>query len=536
MILKKVNRKNLVIIILCLFSFVFLLSCKSDEKESNIDLEKVDEVIAFIDFLPSRITLENKSDLDYIASLYTSLNDEEKALVTNYYKYLNSLEKYDCVLNEDTYLVNEFYKVEEFIENSIATIIDDDVVLLEVPKEYTYKNASSAYIYNITFTSNNESVIDNLGNVIHKSKDIIVTLTFDITINKFSFKDTYTKEVKVLKSNTLTFDNELAIGYYYGTYQELNQIDIETLDIINYSFAQIKEENIGGRNIYTIDYSELVDIDLVKTFKDNGIRVCISLGGWHDDSSFWGIYQRAASTKENRKMVADAILEFLQKYDLDGIDMDWEYPNSGDRTNFTLLMQEIKSTLKSANPNYIVTAAIPASSSANNRFDLASLDNILDLFYIMTYDLDWSSTSDHVSDLATSIESVNYFIKNGVSKNKIVIGSAFYGRAYVGVGSKDYGLYKPFKEKITLNFHKINELYLSRIDNGVTKHYDSQALAYYLYDEENDTFVTYDSPESIKSKWDYAKDEGLGGIMYWSYQDDLSGILMQALHDAKYEK
>jgi chitinase len=63
------------------------------------------------------------------------------------------------------------------------------------------------------------------------------------------------------------------------------------------------------------------------------------MGGWTAGSV---IYSNMASTASNRKEFIDSAIEWLRKYDFDGLDMDWEYPaNRGgkpeDKTNFGLL-------------------------------------------------------------------------------------------------------------------------------------------------------------------------------------------------------
>jgi chitinase len=43
-------------------------------------------------------------------------------------------------------------------------------------------------------------------------------------------------------------------------------------------------------------------------------------------------------------------------------------------------------------------------------------------------------------------------------------------------------------------------------------------------------FITYDDPESLQRKCSYIREHGLGGAMFWEYNSDLSGALLDALY------
>jgi chitinase len=69
------------------------------------------------------------------------------------------------------------------------------------------------------------------------------------------------------------------------------------------------------------------------------LKTLLAMGGWTAGSV---IYSNMASTASNRKEFIDSAIEWLRRYDFDGLDMDWEYPaNRGgkpsDKTNFGLL-------------------------------------------------------------------------------------------------------------------------------------------------------------------------------------------------------
>ncbi len=51
--------------------------------------------------------------------------------------------------------------------------------------------------------------------------------------------------------------------------------------------------------------------------------------------------------------------------------------------------------------------------------------------------------------------------------------------------------------------------------------------------KDEEFYCCYDSPETIAAKGAYVKTNGLGGIMYWTYnQDDEKGTLRKAVYEA----
>jgi chitinase len=59
----------------------------------------------------------------------------------------------------------------------------------------------------------------------------------------------------------------------------------------------------------------------------------------------------------------------------------------------------------------------------------------------------------------------------------------------------------------------VKENYIGK--NGYVSYFDNVAKSPYLYSPQKKVFVTYDDPKSIGIKTRYARDNGLGGIMFW---------------------
>jgi chitinase len=62
----------------------------------------------------------------------------------------------------------------------------------------------------------------------------------------------------------------------------------------------------------------------VTELKSQGIKVLIALGGWND--SLGDKYSRLVNSPSARANFVRTVVEFIEKHDFDGLDLDWEYP------------------------------------------------------------------------------------------------------------------------------------------------------------------------------------------------------------------
>ena len=541
---KKTLSLFFAILLLLLLSFGFV-GCgdnnddggKDDEKpidNSDVDQDKVDFVIELIDLFGT-ITMRKKDEVEYANNLYNELNESEKALVTNYETLRAALNTLDYLENENTYIKIGYENCIKYLNELIPSDILDGVYSIDLPTRYEYKNDYKSYNFVMTWTSSNPRVLNSTGSVYHMVEEKSVDITCKIECLVIDEDATFSKTISVKEKPASTISSPVVTSYLYGEYKGFNSIDVNTIDIVNYCFAQIASRSEGSKTVYYIDTRGAGSIDKLSELHQYGIKVCLSLGGWHTDMTFWDTYKNASSTEENRKMVANSVLEVMEKYQLDGIDMDWEYPKDPDKENFTLLMKEISNTLKAKDPSYLVSAAVPCGSWALARYDYKELNKFMDYFYIMTYDLDddGSNITKHLTDLYTSKYGAQVLVNAGVDKKKVVFGIAFYGRLFNGVKNTNHGLNQPYESKSSITYQRIVNEYLNRVGTDCTIYYDSTYLAYYLYDTKNNALVSFDTVESCKAKYNYSIEAGIGGVMYWSYNDDTTGTMMKALSEVK---
>jgi chitinase len=329
-------------------------------------------------------------------------------------------------------------------------------------------------------------------------------------------------------------------------------IDAEKLTHINYAFADIKD---GKLNSY-LDNDEynFAMLDSLR-LRNPGLKILVSVGGWSRSTYF----SDAAFTEESRAIFSESALEFIKRYNLDGIDLDWEYPGNpgagnvfraADRENFTLLLQELRVRLdrqtvldgREENP-YLLTIATGASQGFLQNTEMHKAQQYLDYVLLMTYDYHTggSPVAGHHANLfrsqnphytrGSADQSVQWFIDAGIPSEKLVLGVAFYGRYWTNARPVDNGLYQfaPGSDRGAAGFDRLKEEFINK--NGFTRYWDAEAKAPWLWNPDTGTFWSYDDEESIQHKTNYIKARGLGGAMFWEYSQNLNGELLDVLYN-----
>ena len=301
----------------------------------------------------------------------------------------------------------------------------------------------------------------------------------------------------------------IIVGYI--TYWESTMPDVSLLTHINYAFAHIKSD-FESLDIKTEKRLAKV-ADLKKTNPD--LKICLSVGGWEA-----GNFSEMAADAGHRQKFCENCLAAVKKYNLDGIDLDWEYPTSSaagissspnDTKNFTLLVKDLRATLGEGK---LVTMA----SSANAKYvDFKNATQYMDFVNIMTYDM--GKPPYHNAGLYKSSktkrsceESVKAHIDAGVPREKIVLGIPFYGHGNGAEFSTDCVDYNEIKF------------------DGFTRMWDDEAKVPYLINSTGTMVLSYDDEISVGLKADYVKTEGLKGAMYWNIEaDDKDWTLSRAI-------
>lgn len=350
--------------------------------------------------------------------------------------------------------------------------------------------------------------------------------------------------------------HEYRIVGYVGNAQPLPSISAGKLDAINFAFATL---NPAGTVVLDSPTAVKSLADLVALRKVNPrLHILASVGGWGADH-----FSEAAWDDASRSRFADSAAQLLEKHDLDGLDIDWEYPtlpgpgishHPEDRPHFSLLLEAVRKRLDQLGAahggrHYLLTIAA-ADSEFVAGIELKHASRSLDWINLMTYDFHNGLTPTtghhaglHLSKLAPASDraadkAVQQFLAAGVPASKLVLGVAFYGRAFGGVSPQHDGLQQKYTHFIGApSWRELKADYITYQSNssevgknGYVRRWDEQAQAPYLWNAETHTFVSYDDPQSLRAKMAYVKANHLGGVMYWEHSLDQDEQLLDVVH------
>jgi chitinase len=324
------------------------------------------------------------------------------------------------------------------------------------------------------------------------------------------------------------------------------EVDAGKLTRINYAFANIANNRIIEGS--TSDSANFAVLNRLKQQNPN-LTILVSVGGWLWSDKFSDM----ALTPASRLTFIDSVEQFLARYHLDGLDIDWEYPGlegssknfrPEDKENYTALLKELRTrfdTIEQRDHRRLyITVATGASTEFLEHTEMGKVQKYVDTVNLMAYDYyepdDGKITGNHAplfTDPAdpkkvSANQSILEYEKAGVPAAKIVLGVPFYGHVWGQVPSVNHGLFQP-GQPVPNAFANYASITSNMIGKGYLRYWDQASSVPYLYNAQQHVFVSYEDPESLSIKCKYILDHRLAGIMFWDYASDPSGELLGAI-------
>jgi chitinase len=281
--------------------------------------------------------------------------------------------------------------------------------------------------------------------------------------------------------------------------------------------------------------------------KKPSLEVLVSVGGWSGSGGFSDMAVSAAT----RAKFIESVVGFVKKYQLDGLDIDWEYPGQAgagnkfrpeDKGNFTLLLKELRARFdregKALHRRLLLSIAAGASDHFLQETEMGEAQRYLDTVNLMSYDYyvpGWDKAGNHAPLFVDPADprkvsadgSVKAFEAAGVPAKKLVLGVPFYGKVWGNVAAVNHGLFQP-GEAVPNVYARYGDI-AGLMQQGFVRYWDDAAGVPYLYSDEKRQFVSYEDSESLARKCAYVRGQGLAGVMFWEYFSDPTGDLLNAI-------
>lgn len=320
------------------------------------------------------------------------------------------------------------------------------------------------------------------------------------------------------------------------------------------------------------------------------LKIIPSIGGWTLSDPFFDF-----TTKANRDTFVASVKRFLTTWKFyDGVDIDWEFPGGGgaapdlgdpvnDGPAYIALMQELRVMLDQLEADtgrtYELTSAIGVGYDKIEDVNYGDAVQYMDYIFAMTYDFygGWNNVPGHQTALYcgtfmrpgqcdgsgvdengeaykgpayTTDNGIQLLLAQGVPANKLVVGTAMYGRGWEGVtpdtltdpndpmtgtgtgklkGSTAQGVW----EDGVIDYKGVKSFMLGADNTGINGFeygYDAQAEAPWVWNRSTGQLITFDDDRSVKAKGAYVRNLGLAGLFSWEIDAD-NGDILNAMHE-----
>jgi chitinase len=262
--------------------------------------------------------------------------------------------------------------------------------------------------------------------------------------------------------------------------------------------------------------------------KNSKLKVVISVGGGSFGGAPWAVM---VNTANNRAAFISNAIKFARKYNFDGIDIDWEAPDSTGQTPQILsLFSAFRTAInndaaQSGKAALLLIVTSPNYAYAINLFGFPNIIQYLDWVNVMNYDYygTWSPTIGAQTAFAgpSSIQA-SFAAFSGIPRNKLTLGFANYARTFklsnpsqntpgspfVGAGAAGPCTTSPG----TYNYYEVGQ-YISTHPTGQYVYDTASQTPYFYYGTQ---WITYDNQQSLQVKMNYLLAQGFKGAMIWA--------------------
>ncbi|XP_059486424.1 chitinase-3-like protein 2 [Neocloeon triangulifer] len=275
------------------------------------------------------------------------------------------------------------------------------------------------------------------------------------------------------------------------------------------------------------------------------LKVMLSVGQLTPEGGFFDLVQ----SESKRKSFARQAAAFLNELKIDGLDLDWEFPEwpppghkGVERAALSSLLYTLRRNFRGGRRRLLLSVAVGAPKAiADISYDVPFMAKYVDFVNLMTYDFHsyvWYLPvtghnaplySNHYDKgLFTTLNtnwSANYWHDLGMPRRKIQIGIPTYAHTFRLVNPENNGLNAPaigFGSIGVKGFAHYADIcnFTSQPNTGVR--WDNESKVPYAFN--NYDWVSYDNVTSVEQKTTLVKSMNFGGAMVWSLShDDFSG-------------
>ena len=315
-----------------------------------------------------------------------------------------------------------------------------------------------------------------------------------------------------IKASERTEKINLVWDYYseYAAAPDRSGTNIEGVNVVSPAFFSLVSEgngaintNIGSAGLNYINWAQNNGYEVWAMFSNNSYKETTS---------------KILNSYNIRTKVINDIVNLAIRYELDGINLDFENMNTSDKDVFSRFVIELKPKLQEAGIILSVDVTAPdGGSNWSNCYDRNVIGDVADYIVFMAYDqYGISATTPGTTAGYNWVEtSLKKFIdREEIDSNKIILGVPFYTRLWEESNGKA-------TSKI-VNMKSVEEVLL----NGINKQWNEDLKQYYVeYNKDGKTYKMWIEDEtSLRYKVSLVKQYNLAGVAAWEKDRETSNV------------
>ncbi len=307
-----------------------------------------------------------------------------------------------------------------------------------------------------------------------------------------------------------------SLTYLYGgttvSYLKLINATKDSLKTVSPDYFDV---NADGNLLITP--SDKIDKAFIDEMHNRGIAVVPFI------SNHWDRTLGNTALK-NREALSTQIVQMIERYNLDGINIDIENVNEQYRTDYTEFTRLLREKLPK---DKIVSVAVAANPKGWNvgwhgSYDYNALSKYSDYLMIMAYDESYhGGPAGPVSSSSFFEGSIKYALNQGVPADKVVVGIPFFGRYWKsgdtvgGIGISDNDVkYLLANYQSTYRYDDVSQSANATVyikpEDPKPKVWGGRILTEGTYN------IWYDDEKAIKYKLNVADAYNLNGVGSWA--------------------
>lgn len=260
--------------------------------------------------------------------------------------------------------------------------------------------------------------------------------------------------------------------------------------------------------------TELNDTALIRKCYVNGVAPVLTLTNQRESGGFSGdIAHAVIADEEVKTKLIQNVMEYLDRRNYFGLNIDFEYVREEDRTLYTQFLLDFAAALRRVGYSLSVALAPKISQEQSGLLytahDYGVVGSIADKVIIMTYE--WGYTYGEPMAVAP-IDKVRQVLDYAVMEmppEKILMGMANYG----------YSWTLPYKKGTAARPLSLSEIPQTAYSQYADIRFDDTAQSPFFryYDSAGTEHIAwFEDPRSIEAKLKLVSEYGLGGVSYWN--------------------